>query len=161
MRKGRAAMHDDRGTQLLEALALADATLLVSSGDDIVFSSRQGGIAPLLEALKVLPQRVLEAASVADVVVGKAGALLLAHAKVKFVAGKIMSEAGAAVLRAHGIPIYEERSVAMICGRVPGQPCPFEQAIGKVEDPGKAHIILSETAARLVRNREEVTRPSA
>ncbi len=146
-------MQDDRGVRLLEALASDDVSLRISVGDDVVFARREKGIAPLLEALETLPSSVLEGATVADVVVGKAGALLLVQAEVGYVASRIMSEAGAEVLRAHGIDFYAEKLVPTIWGRIFGQPCPFERAVRDVNDPSEALGVLSDTAERLARGR--------
>jgi len=146
-------VHDNTGIRLLEALTAADASLLVTVGDEVVFARRQQGIAPLLEAVKTLPQSILQDASVADAVVGKAGALLLAHVQVRFVAARIASDAAEEALRTHGIPFYADLSVKMISGRRPGQPCPFEQAVRDVDDPSEAVVILSDTARRLAHGR--------
>jgi hypothetical protein len=144
-------LHEKTGIRLLETLAAADATLLVTVGDEIVFARREQGIAPLLDAVKTLPQSTLQDASVADLIVGKAGALLMVHAGVSFVAAQTASDAATATLRAHRIPFYVRHVVEMIHGRRPGQSCPFEQAVRDVDDPGKAFVILSETARRLAR----------
>jgi len=143
--------HVEQGIELLAELAKEDLCLLIIKGSALLFRSSKRGIKPLLEALESILSKRLRGAVVADAVVGKASALLMAYADVAFVAGKIMSKAGADVLQTREIDYYAQKIVPAILGRNTNQQCPFEQAVSHVTDPREALKVLSELARGLSR----------
>jgi len=141
--------HSKQGTELLDRLAETGDRLVVIKDGSVLFNSREPGIKPLLEAIHGIPAAQLRGAGVADTVVGKAGALLLAYTEVAFVAGRVMSKIGMDTLREHKIPFYTKTVVPTILGRNANQQCPFEKAVGDVTDPRRAFDVLTELAQAL------------
>ena len=143
--------HAEQGIELLAELAKENVRLLITKGRTVLLRSSERGIKPLLEALESVPCKRLRGAVVADAVVGKASALLMAYADVAFVASKIMSNAGADVLQMREIAYCAQKIVPAILGSNTNQQCPFEQAIRHVTDPREALKVLSELARGLSR----------
>jgi len=141
--------HSKQGAELLDRLAKTGDRLVVIKNGSVLFSSREPGIKPLLEAIHGIPAAELRGARVADTVVGKAGALLMAYADVAFVAGRVMSQIGMDTLRAHRIPFYTQTVVTTILGRNAKQQCPFEKAVRDVTNPRRAFDVLTELAQAL------------
>jgi len=138
--------HSKQGAELLDRLTETGNRLVVIKNGSVLFNSREAGIKPLLEAIHSIPAAELRSAQVADTVVGKAGALLLAYADVAFVASRVMSEIAMDTLRAHRIPFYTQNAVPTILGRNANQKCPFEKAVRDVTDPRRALDILTKLA---------------
>jgi|GEM_PF-608799 len=138
--------HSKQGAELLDRLAKTGDRIVVIKNGSVLFNSREPGIKPLLEAIHGIPAAELRGARVADTVVGKAGALLLAYANVAFVASRVMSKIGMDTLRMHRIPFYARTVVPTILGRNADQQCPFEKAVRDVTDPRRAFGVLTELA---------------
>jgi len=141
--------HSRQGAELLDRLAETGDRLVVIKDGSVLFESREHGIKPLLEAIHGIPAVELRSAQVADTVVGKAGALLLAYAKVAFVASRVMSKIAMVTLREHKIPFYAQTIVPTILGRNADQQCPFELAVGDVANPRRACDVMTELAQAL------------
>jgi len=141
--------HSKQGTELLNRLAKTGNRLVVIRDGSVLFNSCEPGIKPLLEAIHAIPVAELRGARVADTVVGKAGALLLAHADAALVASRVMSKIAMATLCAHKIPFYTQTVVPKILGRNANQQCPFEKAVRDVTDPRRAFDVLTELAQAL------------
>ncbi len=138
-----------RGEWLLCTLRVERMRLIAMRGSQLVYRNDQRGIRPLLEMLASAPEGRLRGASFADTVVGKASALLLTLAEASFVATDLLSDAAAELLTEQGVRFYARRRVTQIAGRVPGQPCPFEQAVASVHDPAEALEILASVQEKL------------
>ena len=136
-------MHVRQGTELLARLAETGGRLLLIKDGSVLFTGHEPGIGPRLEAIHRLTAAELREAHAADVVVGKAGALLLAYAGVAFVAGWVMSSSGAETLRTHGIAFHAQTLVPTIRGKNADPRCPFERAVENVTDPYRAVRILT------------------
>lgn len=80
--------------------------------------------------------------SAADLVVGKAAALLFVYAKVKEVYGKVLSEEAEKVLKEHGVPCSFETLAPHIINRSGNDICPMEKLVKDVENPAVALEIL-------------------
>jgi hypothetical protein len=141
--------HSKRGAELLDRLAKDGDRLVVIRDGSVLFNSREPGIKPLLEAIRGIPAAELRGAKVADTVVGKAGALLLAYADAAFVASRVMSKIAMDTLREHKIPFYTKTVVPTILGRNATQQCPFEKAVRDVADPRLAFDVLTQLAQAL------------
>ena len=123
--------------------------LLVFRDEEIVFRSEDRGIRPVLVALESVPPETLRGATFVDRVIGRAAALLVAHAGAGAVAAIVVSVTAMEVLKWHAIPVYREESTSRISGREPGKPCPFEQAVAEIEDPAVAHERLRALAVEM------------
>ena len=140
---------DPRGEWLLCVLHVERMRLIAMRGSQLVYRSDRRGIRPLLEMLDTGSEGSLRGASFADAVVGKASALLLAFAGAAFVATDLLSDAAAVLLTEQGVPFYARKRVSRIAGRVPGQPCPFEQSVASIDEPKDALKVLAALHERL------------
>lgn len=107
------------------------------------------GIAPLLAIAS--EENALRGASVADLIVGKAAALLMAYAGVSEVYAEVMSEAGERTLSEHDIPHSCGLLVPYIIDRTGKDVCPMERAVADVSDPAEAYAVLSARLEELKR----------
>lgn len=112
--------------------------VLVKGGETITSSSR--GVAPLIELID--GGRSLEGFSAADLIVGRAAALLYAHLRVSFVYAKTLSLSAEEVLREHGIYFECGSKTETIINRKGDGPCPMEQAVKGVKSPYEAVIAI-------------------
>lgn len=109
------------------------------------------GIAPLLAIAS--EENALRGASVADLIVGKAAALLMVRAGVSEVYAEVMSEAGERTLSEHDIPHSCGLLVPYIIDRTGKDVCPMERAVADVSDPAEAYAVLSARLEELKRAR--------
>jgi hypothetical protein len=129
-----------------EILAQTDSTCVLCR-DEIVYTTTQRGVAPLLIWL----QSGVDTCgfSAADKVVGKAAALLYCLLGVRRVHGDVMSDAAVKVLRRNGIEVYWDRLTDGIRNRAGTGPCPMEAATMSIDDPDEALPVILATLARL------------
>ena len=129
--------------QLFGRFLEAEDTLWVCQADDVLFRSREKGIAPLVSYIRKfapLPRGV----TVCDRVVGNAAALLLKKAFCTKVYGVLSSELAAETLNRLGIPHSFLTVVPYIINRAGNDMCPFEKAsIGK--SPEEFYELLKES----------------
>ena len=109
------------------------------------------GIAPLLAIAS--EESALRGASVADLIVGKAAAMLMTYAGVSGVYAEVMSEAGERTLSEHDIPHSCGLLVPYIIDRTGKDVCPMERAVADVSDPAEAYAVLSARLEELKRAR--------
>ncbi|NOX45316.1 MAG: DUF1893 domain-containing protein [Caldiserica bacterium] len=117
----------------LDRLATRGLSLLVEKGGRELFSSREGGLRPLLAAVERLGE-AMAGARVIDKVVGGAAAKVLIYVGVAEVFAAVASRSAIRALRAAGIPLAALRVVERIRGRT-GDPCPFEALADENPDP--------------------------
>jgi hypothetical protein len=129
-----------------EILSQTDSTCVLCR-DEIVYTTTQRGVAPLLIWL----QSGVDTCgfSAADKVVGKAAALLYCLLGVRRVHGNVMSDAAVKVLRRNGIEVYWDRLTDGIRNRAGTGPCPMEAATMSIDDPDEALPVILATLARL------------
>ena len=137
------------GAEFVQQLLEDGARLLVFQGDDVVYRSEDRGIRPLIHALETVAPATLRGATFVDRVIGRAAALLMAHAGAGSVAAIVVSDTAMDVVGRLGIPVFRETSASCISGREPGKPCPFEQVVADIEDPGVAHAALRKLAEEM------------
>lgn len=131
----------------LEVLTQGGYTCAIFKGGKPLFTSQKNGIRPLLEVLEA----GLDAAgaTAADKIVGKAAALLYVLMQVAEVHTEVLSQAGLAVLQAHGIQVQYNVLAGQIINRKGDGPCPMEQTVAAIENPAAAFTALREKAAQL------------
>ena len=119
---------DDKGLSLM----------IIKDGESI-YSSKEGGMAPLLEAIDRLGLQTLVDSTVVDKIVGKAAALLVSYFKAKDVYTKLLSRRAIETLRKHGIRYMSERVVDQIRSKEGADICPFEKMVLEIEDPQEGY----------------------
>ena len=117
-------------------LSSTDSTLAVVSVDDF-FTSKERGVKPLMHLLKE-KKGFLKGASVADKVIGKAAALLMALGEIKEVHTLIISEPAIKVFEKYNIPCFYDKKVDRIVNRTGDGLCPMETLCLDVENPQEA-----------------------
>lgn len=130
---------------LLSRLEDERLSLLILKDGAVIYSSRKGGIAPLLDAIEQLGLGRLSKSMVVDKIVGKAAALLIGYFKAEEVFAKLMSTEGARILSKEGIRFFSEETVQNIKNRDGTGICPFETLVLEVEDPQEAYRLLRRT----------------
>lgn len=108
--------------------------------DDLVYTTTQRGVAPLLSWLETGMD--LSGFSAADRVVGRGAAFLYCLLGVTEVHARIMSHPAAEVLQEHGIRVSADTFVPGIINRAGTGPCPFEAAVMEIRDPEDALIAI-------------------
>lgn len=124
--------------QLAKANLEGHTLCLVKDGN-CLFSERNG-IAPMMNFIAAGTH--LKGYSAADLIVGKAVALLFVKCGVKAVFAKTLSEAGERVLQAHDIPYEYETLTPNIINRAGTDTCPMEKAVSGTDEVEEAYLIL-------------------
>ncbi len=84
----------------------------------------------------------LKGYSAADMIVGKAAAMLFVKAGICAVHGKVMSEAASEYLEAHHIPHSYDKLTEQIINRTGDNICPMEAAVANISDPEEGYNAL-------------------
>ena len=116
-------------------LSSASTIAVISNGE--VFTSQERGVKPLLHLLTE-KKGFLKGASVADKVIGKAAALLMALGEIKEVHTLITSEPAIKVFEKYNIACFYDKKVTRIVNRAGDGLCPMESLCIDVEEPHKA-----------------------
>ena len=96
------------------------------------FTADGRGIAPVLELMA--ERGDLSGHSAADIIVGKAAAMLFVKAGITAVHGRVMSEAGRKYLEERGIPCTWDALTERIINRDGTDVCPMEKTVADIED---------------------------
>ena len=96
------------------------------------FTDDGRGISPMMRFLAEGME--LNGYSVADVIVGKAAAMLFVKAGIVCVHGKVMSESGKKYLESHGIPCSYDKLTEKIINRQGTDICPMEKTVDDIND---------------------------
>lgn len=126
--------------------ALSGHSLALVRGDEVkLFDGK--GIAPLVKAVE---KGNLSGFSAADLVVGKAAALLMTSAGITCVFAKCVSEAGLKVLKSHGIACSYDVIAEKIMNRDGTDVCPMEKTVQNIDDPSAALVAIKQKLAELM-----------
>lgn len=86
--------------------------------------------------------KALDGYSAADMIVGKAAAMLFVKAGICAVHGKVMSEAASEYLDAHHNPHSYDKLTEQIINRTGDNICPMEAAVANISDPEEGYKAL-------------------
>ena len=128
-------------------------SLVIVKDGRTIFHSDSSGIDSLLQAIEKLGEQLF-GASVADKVVGKAAALLLAYSRVARVYAATLSRRGLSTLKKNGIPVEYDLLVPEILDKERRNICPFEKFVSKIESPTHAFEELKTYAESLKKKAE-------
>ena len=110
--------------------------------DGACLYSQKRGIAPMMDFIQSGVD--LTGYSVADIVVGKAAALLFVKCGIKKVFAKTLSQKGEEILKTYGVE-YEYQTLAEnIINRAGTDICPMEKAVANTDDPQEAYSVLKD-----------------
>ena len=113
---------------------------LVRDGEVITHDGR--GISPMLDLIGSGTD--LCGYSAADLIVGKAAAMLFVKAGITAVYARTVSRAGLAYLKAHGIPCSYDTLTANMINREGTDICPMEKTVLDVDDHETGYALLLE-----------------
>ena len=91
--------------------------------------------------------------SVADIIVGKAAAMLFVEADIREVYGDVMSESGYRYLQTHGISASYAKLSDKIINRRGDGICPMEQAVINIADAEEGYLALKSKLEEMRRNK--------
>lgn len=115
--------------------------------DDVIYTSMERGIKPLLNLLN--GNADISGFSAADKIVGRAAAFLYVLMGVEAVYADVMAKAAADILEKYGISPSSGISVASIRNRADTGICPMEQAVEGISDPREALAAVTEKLKQL------------
>ncbi len=118
---------------------LSGHTICLCKEGNCLFSEKRG-IAPMMGFIGDGVD--LSGYSVADMVVGKAAALLFVKCGIKSVFAKTLSEYAKKTLELYGIDYEYETLTERIINREGTATCPMEKAVTNTDNPEEAYIIL-------------------
>lgn len=121
-------------------------SLLIYDRGGALYSSVEGGLKPLVEAVETLGFERLRGCIVVDRVVGRAAALVSVHMEASEVHAVLMSWGAEKVLRRFGVPYSFLVETDHIRG-MDGELCPFEREVLEIEDPEEAYQRVRELLA--------------
>jgi hypothetical protein len=128
-----------------ELLGSKGVSLVIVKGGQTLFESSLSGIYGLLQAIEKLKKKMY-GSSVADRVVGRAAALLLAYSRVNEVYAPILSREGLKVLEENRIKVEYLNLVQKILDKMGKKICPFERFSSEIKSPDQAYERLKEFA---------------
>ncbi|HJX69425.1 MAG TPA: DUF1893 domain-containing protein [Dehalococcoidia bacterium] len=110
--------------------------LVIVKKGQVLFSSRERGIAPFFQAVRSIGKS-LHNAAVADRVVGLAVAMLCLHARVSSVYAGIVSQAAFDMLKKKGVAVDSRSTVPHISNYDGTDLCPFEKLAESCQKPSQ------------------------
>ena len=129
---------------LLEELKANNYAIIASNG----YYSRDTGIKPVINKINE-NINYFKDLTVADKIIGKASAMLLALSGVKEVYCEVLSEAGKDILVKYGITYHCENLVSYIINRKGDDMCPMEKTVKDIDDLNEALIALNNKLSSL------------
>jgi len=114
-------------------------SLVIAKDGNVVFETKQSGVAGFLLAIEKIGREGLRDASVADRIVGRAAALLCVYCGEKAVYAVILSEGGKRVLEKNHVSLQFENLVPNILNRQKTGTCPFEKLVLTISDGAEAY----------------------
>ena len=129
-----------------ELLSSENHTCVLCKGDT-VYTSGKSGIAPMVVFISEGVD--LKGFSVADKIVGTAGAMRFVLAGVKSAYGEVMSREGLEFLQANGIEASYSVLTEKIINRTGTDICPMEKTVKDISSPEEAFSAIKETIKKL------------
>jgi phosphatidylglycerophosphatase A len=115
--------------------------LVIVKGGQVLFSSRERGVAPFFQAVQSMGKS-LHNAAVADRIVGLAVAMLCLHARVASVYAGIASQGALDMLKRKGVAVSSQNTVPYISNYDGTDLCPFEKLAGNCQKPAQLFAAL-------------------
>lgn len=119
------------GFQMLDMLNEQGLSLLVFNNGELTTHANRG-VQDLLQLISEQPER-LQGAVVADKIIGKAAAAIMAFGGVREVHTNIICTPAKQLFEAQGIPVFSTEEVPMILNRDKSSMCPIDTQIADIE----------------------------
>jgi len=135
----RSSMEDiDLARSLLEE---EKWNLVIVKGGQVLFSSRERGVAPFFQAVQSI-EGSLHNAALADRIVGSAVAMLCLQARITSVYAGIASQGALDMLKGQGVTISSKSTVPYISNYDGTDMCPFEKLARSCQGPSQLFAAL-------------------
>ena len=121
--------------------------LVMVKGGQVLFSSRERGIAPFFQAVQSMGTS-LRNAVVADRIVGSAVAMLCLHARITSVYAGIATTGALDMLKGHGVTVISRSTVPYISNYDGTDLCPFEKLARSCQRPSQLFAALQSLFAK-------------
>ena len=141
-------------TELIEILHREDCSLVLRDAQGHVRTFFKQGVRDLEDLLDHEPE-TLRGAAVADKVVGKAAAAMMAHGGVREVYGEVMSRKALPMLEQGGIAFSWGELIDAVVIPEGDARCPLETIVGPAGTLGQAVSLLREHWAEMRRKNEK------
>ena len=138
----RAESTVSQGEALLNILNADSHSLVVLNGDSLSFYNGHG-VSDLLTLLTNEPDR-LKDATIADKMVGRAAAVLMAAARVREVHTNLISTPALKVLHEADIQVFYDEEVPQILNRDQSGQCPIDALLNDADDVEECVAILKD-----------------
>jgi hypothetical protein len=115
--------------------------LVIAKGGQVIFSSRDRGMAPLFHAVQSMGKSLRNAA-VADIIIGSAVAMLCLHARITSVYAGIASQGALDMLKGKGVTVSSKNIVPYISNYDGTDLCPFEKLARSCQRPSQLFTAL-------------------
>ena len=115
--------------------------LVIVKGGQVLFSSRERGVAPFFQAVKSIGVS-LHNAALADRIVGSAVAMLCLHARITSVYAGIVSQGALDMLKGQGVTVSSKSTVPYISNYDGTDLCPFEKLARSCQGPSQLFAAL-------------------
>lgn len=127
-------------SRYLSKLKESGQNLLIFRKGDVIFSSADRGVTPLIEAIDTIGRHRLRGVITADRIVGRAAALLNIYLGAVEVHAMLISVGAKGALQDHGVKFqfWEETDAIKMSDGVIF--CPFERLVQDISDPEEAYL---------------------
>jgi len=115
--------------------------LVIVKGGQVLFSSRERGVAPFFQAVQSI-EGSLHNAALADRIVGSAVAMLCLQARITSVYAGIASQGALDMLKGQGVTISSKSTVPYISNYDGTDMCPFEKLARSCQGPSQLFAAL-------------------
>jgi len=115
--------------------------LVIVKGGQVLFSSRERGVAPFFQAVQGMGG-ILHNAALADRIVGLAVAMLCLQARIISVYAGIASQGALDMLKGQGVTVSSKSMVLYISNYDGTDLCPFEKLAKNSENPAQLFSIV-------------------
>lgn len=122
-----------------QRLTDAKLNLVFVRDSKVVYETNEDGLGGFVHAIEK-SMGDLRGSSVADKIIGRAAALLCAHAKVVAAYAATMSKGGLEILRAHNIHSEFTTLVPVILNSKKTDKCPFEKLVENITTSEQAYL---------------------
>ena len=121
--------------------------LVMVKGGQVLFSSRESGVAPFFQAVRSMGKS-LHNAAIADRIVGSAVAMLCLHARITSVYAGIATTGALDMLKEQGVTVSSKNTVPYISNYDGTDLCPFEKLAGSCQGPSQLFAALQSLFAK-------------
>jgi len=121
--------------------------LVIVKGEQVLFSSKEHGVAPFFQAVQSIGTS-LHNAAVADRIMGLAVAMLCLHARITSVYAGIASQGALDMLKGQQVTVSSKDTVPYICNYDGTDLCPFEKLAGSCQGPSQLLAALRSLFAK-------------